>query len=218
MSSLRNAVKRKTHKERAQPSHRAKFGLLEKHKDYVLRARDFNKKKKRIQALQEKAAFRNKDEFYFKMEKTGTKNGIFTKLAGESMDAETLKLLKTQDFNYIALKKKTEDTKIDKMMNNLHSIAALQTAPKMNKHTLFVDSDEELESFEPPQHLSDFIEEPQTTETDAPELSSAVKKVLANTHHHKIAFLSLEIQILIHFVLSRWTGKGKAVIVSLRSG
>ena len=29
---MRNAVKRKTHKERSQPSSRAKFGLLEKHK------------------------------------------------------------------------------------------------------------------------------------------------------------------------------------------
>ena len=34
MSSLRNAVKRVEHKERAQPASRKKLGLLEKHKDY----------------------------------------------------------------------------------------------------------------------------------------------------------------------------------------
>lgn len=34
MSSLRNAVKRVEHKERAQPASRRKLGLLEKHKDY----------------------------------------------------------------------------------------------------------------------------------------------------------------------------------------
>lgn len=38
MSSLRNAVKRVEHKERAQPASRRKLGLLEKHKDYGERA------------------------------------------------------------------------------------------------------------------------------------------------------------------------------------
>ena len=46
-SSLRNAVKRKTHKERAQPKGRKRLGLLEKHKDYVLRARDFQSRSSR---------------------------------------------------------------------------------------------------------------------------------------------------------------------------
>ena len=112
MSSFRNAVKRKTHKERSQPESRKRFGLLEKHKDYVERARDYNRKKRRLQALKEKAAFRNPDEFYMKMQSTATKRGVHTNLGEDSIDADTLKLFKTQDLGYITLKKQSEQTKI----------------------------------------------------------------------------------------------------------
>lgn len=64
-SSLRNAVKRIEHKERAQPAARKKLGLLEKHKDYVERAKDFHKKQKVIRTLKSKADSKNPDEFYF---------------------------------------------------------------------------------------------------------------------------------------------------------
>ena len=53
-SSVRKATSifRGKKKERSQPSQRAKLGLLEKHKDYVERARNFHAKEKRIAALQ----------------------------------------------------------------------------------------------------------------------------------------------------------------------
>ncbi|TYJ05407.1 hypothetical protein E1A91_A12G162200v1 [Gossypium mustelinum] len=44
MSSLRNAISRRAHKERAQPSSRKNIGFLEKHKDYVVRTKAFHKK------------------------------------------------------------------------------------------------------------------------------------------------------------------------------
>lgn len=50
-------------------------GLLEKHKDYVLRARDFQRKQGTLKQLRHKAAMRNPDEFYFAMQGSKTKGG-----------------------------------------------------------------------------------------------------------------------------------------------
>ncbi len=75
MASLKNAFRSKAHKERSQPAKRRKLGLLEKHKDYVLRAKDFHFKEKRVKALKEKASFRNPDEFYFGMTNAQTQVG-----------------------------------------------------------------------------------------------------------------------------------------------
>ncbi|KAI1091546.1 U3 small nucleolar RNA-associated protein 11 [Rostrohypoxylon terebratum] len=112
MSSIRNAVQRRVHRERAQPQERQRLGLLEKHKDYSLRAKDFNKKKAQLRALRQKAADRNEDEFYFGMMSrkgpghalsqgkrwVGTVNGD---RGNKSMDVDTVRLLKTQDMGYI---------------------------------------------------------------------------------------------------------------------
>ncbi|CAM6101269.1 unnamed protein product [Calypogeia fissa] len=46
-----NKVETRTNKERSQPSDGNRLGLLEKHKDYVLRAKDFHKKEKSIQRM-----------------------------------------------------------------------------------------------------------------------------------------------------------------------
>jgi hypothetical protein len=69
----KNVTPRREHRERSQPNYRSKMGMLEKHKDYVLRAKDYSSKKQRLQSLKRKAEERNPDEFYFKMSKTKTK-------------------------------------------------------------------------------------------------------------------------------------------------
>ncbi|CAA2970844.1 probable U3 small nucleolar RNA-associated 11 [Olea europaea subsp. europaea] len=109
MSSLRNAIPRRAHKERAQPDSRKKFGLLEKHKDYVKRARAYHQKEQTLQKLKEKAAFRNPDEFYFKMINTKTIDGVhMPKGQANKYTKEELMLMKTQDMGYILQKLQAE--------------------------------------------------------------------------------------------------------------
>jgi hypothetical protein len=61
-------IVKKLHKERAQPADSKKKGFLERHKDYVVRAKDFHRKQDTLKKLRRKAAFKNPDEFYNKMQ------------------------------------------------------------------------------------------------------------------------------------------------------
>lgn len=110
-------VTTRTYKERSQPEKRAKFGLLEKHKDYVARARDFNKKKRRLKALSEKALNRNPDEFYFGMIKGKTVKGVHKQEREETKySSAVLSLMKSQDLSYVQMQKRKEEAKLQKEM------------------------------------------------------------------------------------------------------
>ncbi|ORZ35479.1 small-subunit processome [Catenaria anguillulae PL171] len=170
-TSLRKVAPRRTHKERAQPAARRKLGLLEKHKDYVLRARDFHSKEDRVKRMREKARLRNPDEFYFAMEKATTKKGVHV-VEGrqEKYSADFLKLLKTQDKGYIANQRSVNAKKLEKLKAQLHLVGAEHLAdsaassgaysddedtPSIPKstHTVFVDSETEADSFDPEEHF-----------------------------------------------------------------
>ncbi|KAL1951398.1 hypothetical protein VTO73DRAFT_547 [Trametes versicolor] len=126
MSSLKNSLHRKTHKERSQLSHRTRLGFLEKHKDYVLRARDYHSKQDRINLLREKAATRNKDEFYFSMTKEKTEGGVHVKDRGaQALPTDIVKVLKTQDENYLRTMRAAGLKKIDKLKSQLTQLADL---------------------------------------------------------------------------------------------
>ncbi|KAI9869968.1 MAG: hypothetical protein M1830_004880 [Pleopsidium flavum] len=158
MSSMRNAVQRRNHRERAQPLEREKWGVLEKHKDYSLRAKDYNDKKKRLRILRQKAADRNPDEFHFAMMSSKTHNGG-QKLAdrgNKALSQEAVKLLKTQDAGYLRTmsqraRKERERLEKDYVLGEGKGVRVLSQSAEsaVGQHTVFVDSREEQRSFDP---------------------------------------------------------------------
>ncbi|KAF2753124.1 U3 small nucleolar RNA-associated protein Utp11 [Pseudovirgaria hyperparasitica] len=154
MSSMRNAVQRRNHKERAQPEERKKWGLLEKHKDYSLRAKDFAKKKAHIRLLREKAGARNPDEFSFGMVNARSKGGVKQADRGNrSMSHEVVKLLKTQDQGYLRTmlqSVRNERRELEEgLVLGVDGVGALKSAGlKQGGHMVFVDGVEEQRAFD----------------------------------------------------------------------
>ncbi|KAJ9248715.1 hypothetical protein DTO207G8_7199 [Paecilomyces variotii] len=124
MSSMRNAVQRRQHRERGQLEGREKWGILEKHKDYSLRAKDYNVKKAKLQRLREKARDRNPDEFAFGMlsDRAAKQGKHGARESGQSLSNEAAKLLKTQDAGYL----RTVGERIRREMERLEQEVKMQ--------------------------------------------------------------------------------------------
>ncbi|KAF7038253.1 hypothetical protein CFC21_048455 [Triticum aestivum] len=141
MSSLRNSIPRRAHKERAQPESRKKYGLLEKHKDHILRARAYQRKEDFIRNLKEKASFKNPDEFYFKMINSKTVDGIHRPKpeANNKYTEEERMLLKHKDMGYIFQAVQSERKKVERLSSTLHAV----DDKRSNKHIYFAEDREE---------------------------------------------------------------------------
>ena len=148
MSSLNNAMKRqKTHRERHQPASRKNLGLLEKKKDYKLRAKDFNEKQEILKQLRKKALDKNPDEFYFHMINSKIEDGAHKEKGKEAkLTEEQVALMQTQDLKYIVSRRTSERNKIEKLKARLHMISAADRPA--NRHTIFVDCEKDKRSMD----------------------------------------------------------------------
>ncbi|XP_068121532.1 probable U3 small nucleolar RNA-associated protein 11 isoform X2 [Hyperolius riggenbachi] len=158
-AAFRKALKsrQKNHRERSQPGFRKNLGVLEKKKDYKLRAEDYKKKKNTLNALRKKALEKNPDEFYFKMTSSKLQAGVHViKQTSEEVTDEQLKIMRTQDIKYVELKRVAESKKIERLKSELHLLDA-EEKPK-NKHTFFCDTKKEVRNFDLASHLNTFPE------------------------------------------------------------
>ncbi|MCJ1422703.1 hypothetical protein MMC29_000583 [Sticta canariensis] len=156
MSSMRNAVQRRNHRERAQPKERQKWGVLEKHTDYSLRAKDYNEKKKRLQILRQKAADRNPEEFHFEMisSKTHDRGQKFTDRGNAVLSQNTVKLLKTQDACFLKTMIQTTRKVRERLEQEVTigggedvGLTSGEFGRVQSRHMCFVDTVEEQKQF-----------------------------------------------------------------------
>lgn len=150
MSSWKKASKagQKFHKERGQIKEREFLGILEKKKDYKLRALDFQKKRDAIKNVKRKIQEKNPDEFYFNMVNTKVEDGIHQlKTKYKQFTDDEIKLMKSQDKNYIRLHQQIERKKIEKMQSSLHLID-VKDLP-INNHRFYVDNSMDAKEFDP---------------------------------------------------------------------
>jgi U3 small nucleolar RNA-associated protein 11 len=154
---------------------RGKWGLLEKHKDYSLRAKDHKEKRKRLKILREKASERNPDEFSFAMMSSKTLKGVKVGDRGnKALSHDVVMLLKTQDAGY--LRTVLQKTKLErqKAENAFALTNTVESTAKPRK--IFVDSIEEQAQFVDEDDAQDEWDDSESDDKPRPETLRALKK------------------------------------------
>ncbi|CAL8083966.1 unnamed protein product [Calicophoron daubneyi] len=151
-ASFKNIQKRyaRTHKERSQPEHRQRLGLLPKKKDFVLRARDKEKKQEKIKDLRRKALTKNEDEFYFNMCNSTfdvEKGHIPLNCAVTHSEEEVRSLLSLSviQLRHELQKEVSKIRKLESSVNLIHGEFSRKSAKGPQKHVYFADTKAEAE-------------------------------------------------------------------------
>eukprot|EP01060_Flectonema_neradi_P009530 TRINITY_DN16789_c2_g1_i1.p1 TRINITY_DN16789_c2_g1~~TRINITY_DN16789_c2_g1_i1.p1 ORF type:complete len:253 (+),score=54.35 TRINITY_DN16789_c2_g1_i1:43-801(+) len=141
--ALKKAFKARDHGERGQTSIRKKFGMLEKKKDYIIRAKNFKKKRERLRDMRLAAATKNPDEFNTAMINTQTDEfGRHMKVVAPKKGPQQRRENEANS-RYLRYKAAVDGGTVKQMKGSL----SFMGMPSMNKHTVFVDDLEQADNF-----------------------------------------------------------------------
>lgn len=108
---------------------------------FIVRS-DYQRKQDALKLLRKKALDKNPDEFHFHMINSQLIDGRhYEKKNPEEFTEAQLKLMQSQDINYVMYKRSVELKKIEKLKASLH-LLDVADKPK-NKHIFFTDTREE---------------------------------------------------------------------------
>lgn len=170
-------IAKKQHRERHQPSDRKKWGLLEKKKDYRLRAQDYHKKQAHLALLRAKANQANEDEFDYGMIRNKSKDGVLIKRreTSQALSNDAVKLLKTQDEGYIHTLENQQRRKLERAKENI-------ILPSQGRRTVFVDDERQMRKWS---NKDSSIDNVPISEDAEREKLSALKDVKARIERQK---------------------------------
>lgn len=154
MGAFGNPHHARQYRERLQPKAREHLGFLEKHGDYVKRAKEHHRKQDQLKALRLRAATRNPDEFNFGMIRarmTPSGRHIAAQSEEKRPDERVLHMLKTQDHGYVRMQRALNARKLAALEEEL----ALASAPFNGKpvsHIIFAADEEERDALAASEH------------------------------------------------------------------
>ncbi|KYQ90261.1 U3 snoRNP protein [Tieghemostelium lacteum] len=166
--NVKRLLPNKEKRERPQPARTLKLGFMERKKDYVQRAKDYNKKKEVLRKLKLQASLKNPDEFNFKMISSKLVNGVHKKISKTKLGKDEILDIHTQDLLYLQSKRISEDKKIDRLQSELQYIDA---GIPMGEQVIFVDNDKEVEEFDAVKYYDTIPEAFTENMTTIPKLS-----------------------------------------------